>query len=159
MYLEEQFILNNKIKNMVQIRLKAKHYYYIVHYLRNSSVQQYFSLINRLKIALNGNINLNDSFDVSASVVEVIDMFKTLTVLPEGQANKINTEMDDLLMPQIVLGIADEQAAGVGPDANGDLPDNAYWQLIAKGITYAKAVNTVNRDNAILQGKDFIDQI
>lgn len=151
--------MNNKIKNMVQIRLKAKHYYYIVHYLRNSSVQQYFSLINRLKIALNGNINLNDSFDVSASVVEVIDMFKTLTVLPEGQANKINTEMDDLLMPQIVLGIADEQAAGVGPDANGDLPDNAYWQLIAKGITYAKAVNTVNRDNAILQGKDFIDQI
>lgn len=151
--------MNNKIENMVQIRLKAKHYYYIVHYLRNSSVQQYFSLINRLKIALNGNSDLDASFDVSASVVEVIDIFKTLTVLPEGQANRINGEMDDLLMPQIVLGIADEQAAGIGPDADGNLPDDAHWQLIARGITYAKELNTAARDNAIQQGKILIDQI
>jgi hypothetical protein len=144
---------------MVQVRLKAKHYYYIVHYLRNSSVQQYFSLINRLKITLNGNNDLDAFFDVSANVVEVIDMFKTLTVLPEGQSNKINTEMDDLLLPQIVLGIADEQANGIGPDADGNLPDNAYWQLIAQGITYAKNMNTTTRENAIQQGKSFIDQI
>jgi hypothetical protein len=144
---------------MVQIRLKAKHYYYIVHYLRNSSVQQYFSLINRLKITLNGNNDLDAFFDVSASVVEVIDMFKTLTVLPEGQANKINTEMDDLLLPQIVLGIADEQSNGIGPDADGNLPNNAYWQLIAQGITYAKELNTSTKDNAITQGKTFIDQL
>jgi hypothetical protein len=144
---------------MVQIRLKAKHYYYIVHYLRNSSVQQYFSLINRLKITLNGNNDLDAFFDVSANVVEVIDMFKTLTVLPEGQANKINTEMDDLLMPQIVLGMADEQAAGIGPDADGNLPDNAYWQIIAKGIAYAKGLNTAAKENAIIQGKSFIDNL
>jgi hypothetical protein len=144
---------------MVQIRLKAKHYYYIVHYLRNSSVQQYFSLINRLKTALNGNNDLDDSFDVSASVVEVIDMFKTLTILPEGQANKINTEMDDLLLPQIALGITNEQSAGISPDADGNLPNNAYWQLIAKGIAYAKGLNTDARDNAIAQGKSFINQL
>jgi hypothetical protein len=144
---------------MVQIRLKAKHYYYIIHYLRNSSVQQYFSLINRLKTALGGNNDLDASFDVNASVTEVIDMFKTLTVLPEGQANRINGEMDDLLMPQIVLGIADEQAAGIGPDADGNLPDNAYWQLIARGITYAKGLNTTARENAITQGKTFIDNL
>lgn len=151
--------MNSKIQNMVQIRLKAKHYYYIVHYLRNSSVQQYFSLINRLKLALSGNTDLDASFDVNASVVEVIDMFKTLTVLPEGQANRINGEMDDLLMPQIVLGIADEQAAGIGPDTEGNLPDNAYWQLIAQGITYAKGLNTAAKDNAISQGKAFIDNL
>jgi hypothetical protein len=144
---------------MVQIRLKAKHYYYIVHYLRNSSVQQYFSLINRLKITLNGNNDLDAFFDVSANVVEVIDMFKTLTVLPEGQANKINTEMDDLLLPQIVLGVTDEQSNGIGPDEDGNLPNNAYWQLIAQGITYAKELNTVTKDNAITQGKTFIDQL
>jgi hypothetical protein len=144
---------------MVQIRLKAKHYYYIIHYLRNSSVQQYFSLINRLKITLNGNNDLDAFFDVSANVVEVIDMFKTLTVLPEGQSNKINTEMDDLLLPQIALGIADEQAAGVGPDVDGNLPDNAYWQLIAQGIMYAKGLNIGAKDNAISQGKSFIDNL
>lgn len=144
---------------MIQITLKAKHYYYIIHYLRTSSVQQYFSLVNRLKIILNGNINLDASFTVNANVVEVIEMFKTLTVLPEGQANKINTEMDDLLLPQIVLGIADEQSNGIGPDADGNLPENAYWQLIAQGITYAKGLNTTARENAITQGKTFIDQL
>jgi hypothetical protein len=144
---------------MVQIRLKAKHYYYIIHYLRNSSVQQYFSLINRLKTVLNGNNDLDASFDVNASVTEVIDMFKTLTILPEGQANRINGEMDDLLMPQIVLGIADEQANGIGPDADGNLPNNAYWQIIAQGITYAKGLNTAAKDKAILQGKSFIDNL
>ena len=144
---------------MVQIRLKAKHYYYIVHYLRNSSVQQYFSLINRLKLALNGNNDLDPSFDVSASVVEVIDMFKILTVLPEGQSNRINVEMDDLLTPQITAGVTQEITDGIGPDAEGNLPDNAYWQLIAQGITYAKGLNTATRENAITQGKTFIDQL
>jgi hypothetical protein len=144
---------------MVQITLKAKHYYYIIHYLRNASVQQSFSLISRLKTVLTGNNDLEASFIVSASVVEIITIFKTLTALPEGQANKINVEMDDLLLPQIVLGIADEQAAGIGPDAEGNLPDNAYWQLIAQGITYAKGLNTAAKDNAISQGKAFIDNL
>lgn len=144
---------------MVQITLKAKHYYYIIHYLRTASVQQYFSLINRLKIALSENNDLEASFTLSTSVVEVLNMFKTLTVLPEGQANRINTEMDDLLIPQIILGVADEQANGIGPDTDGNLPDNAYWQLIAQGITYAKNLNTVARENAITQGKTFIDQL
>ena len=144
---------------MVQITLKAKHYYYILHYLRNTSVQQYFSLISRVKTVLNNNTDLEASFSVNASVVEVIDMFKTLTMLPEGQANRMNVEMDDLLMPQIALGIADEQAAGIGPDADGNLPDNAYWQLIAQGIIYAKGLNTAAKNNAISQGKSFLDQL
>ena len=116
-------------------------------------------MISRLKAVLDSNTDLETSFSVNASVVEVIDMFKTLTVLPEGQANRINVEMDDLLMPQIALGIADEQAAGVGPDADGNLPDNAYWQLIAQGIIYAKGLNTNAKDNAISQGKFFIDNL
>lgn len=144
---------------MVQITLKAKHYYYIIHYLRNASVQQSFSLISRLKTALTGNSDLEASFTITASVVEIVTIFKTLTALPEGQANRMNVEMDDLLLPQIVLGVADEQASGTGPDIDGNLPDNAYWQLIAQGITYAKNINTNVRENAITQGKAFIDQI
>jgi hypothetical protein len=112
-----------------------------------------------MKTVLNGNDDLDASFDVNANVVEVIDMFKTLTILPEGQANKINTEMDDLLLPQIVLGIADEQSAGISPDADGNLPNNAYWQLIAQGIVYAKGLNADARDNAITQGKTFLNQL
>jgi hypothetical protein len=67
--------------------------------------------------------------------------------------------MDDMLLPQIVLGVADEQANGVGPDANGNLPENAYWQTIARDITYVKTSNTTIRDNIIDTGKSFIDSI
>jgi hypothetical protein len=144
---------------MVQITLKAKHYYYIIHYLRNVSVQQSFSLISRLKTALTGNNDLELLVTVSASVVEVITIFKTLTALPEGQANRMNVEMDDLLTPQITAGVTQELTDGIGPDAEGNLPDNAYWQLIAQGITYAKNINTTARENAIAQGKSFIDQL
>lgn len=144
---------------MVQITLKAKHYYYIIHYLRNASVQQSFSLISRLKTVLAGNNDLEASFTVNANVVEVLTIFKTLTALPEGQANRMNVEMDDLLTPQITAGASQEGANGIGPDADGNLPENAYWQIIAQGITYAKNINTVARENAIAQGKEFIDQL
>lgn len=144
---------------MIQITLKAKHYYYIIHYLRNASVQQSFSLISRLKTVLAGNNDLEASFTVNANVVEVLTIFKTLTALPEGQANRMNVEMDDLLTPQITAGVTQELTDGIGPDVDGNLPDNAYWQLIAQGITYAKNINTTTRENAIAQGKEFIDQL
>jgi len=144
---------------MVNIQLKAKHFYFVTYQLRNSSINQYFSLISRIKTVLSGNTNLYALFTVSASPTEVITMFKTLTILPEGVANQINTEMDDLLLPQIVLGVADEQAAGIGPDAEGNLPENAYWQLIAQGITEIKDSNTAAREAAITNGKVLIDQI
>jgi hypothetical protein len=58
-----------------------------------------------------------------------------------------------------VLGVADEQAAGIGPDTEGNLPENAYWQTIAKGITQIKDSNTAAREAAITNGKTLIDQI
>jgi hypothetical protein len=144
---------------MVNITLKANHFYFITYQLKNSTIEQYFSLVNRIKTALIGNTDLNASFTIAASSEEVIVIFNTLTKLPEGVANTINTEMDDLLLPQIALGVADEQAAGIGPDADGNLPANAYWQIIAKGITETKDTNTLTRNNYITLGKALIDQI
>jgi len=134
---------------MVDITLKANHFYFITYYLKNGTIDQYFSLISRIKTALAGNTDLNLSFTISASADEVITMFRMLTVLPEGQANKINTEMDDLLLPQIALGVADEQANGIEGD----------WHYIAANITETKTNNTAARDNAIQLGKTLIDQI
>ena len=134
---------------MVDITLKANHFYFITYYLKNGTIDQYFSLISRIKTALAGNTDLNLSFTISATPDEVITMFRMLTVLPEGVANKINTEMDDLLLPQIALGIADEQASGIEGD----------WHYIAANITETKTNNTAARDNAIQLGKTLIDQI
>ena len=144
---------------MIQITLKAKHYYFIVNQLRNLSIEQYFSLISRIKTALTGNTDLEASFTVQASPEEVGTIFRICTQLPEGISNVINVEMDDLLMPQIVLGVADEQAAGIGPDENGNLPYDAYWQRIARDITNIKADNASIRNAMIAQGQLFIDTI
>lgn len=144
---------------MVNIQLKAKHFYFITYQLRNSSINQYFSLISRIKTVLASNSDFDALFSVSTSPTEVITMYRTLTVLPEGVANQINIEMDNLLLPQIVSGVTDEQANGIGPDAEGNLPENAYWQIIGQGITEIKDSNTAARDAAITNGKTLIDQI
>jgi hypothetical protein len=144
---------------MVNITLKANHFYFITYQLKNSTIEQYFSLVNRIKTALAGNNDLDVSFTISTTPDEVIVIFRTLTVLPEGVANKINTEMDDLLTAQITAGVTQEITDGIGPDAEGNLPANAYWQIIAKGITEIKDVNTLTRNNYITLGKALIDQI
>lgn len=144
---------------MIQITLKAKHLYLIAYQLRTFSIEQYFSLISRFKTALSGNTDLETSFTISSSPDEVTTIFKILTQLPEGVVNTINVEMDDLLLPQIVLGVADEQANGIGPDNDGNLPDNAYWQILAKNITAIKASNASARNSMISQGQAIIDKI
>ena len=144
---------------MIQITLKAKHYYFIVNQLRNFSVEQYFSLMNRIKTALTGNTDLEASFTISTNTDEIVAMFGVCTRLSEGVANVINVEMDDLLIPQIALGVADEQAAGIGPDADGNLPYEAYWQRTARDITRIKAGNTSTREAMIAEGQSIIDRI
>lgn len=144
---------------MVQITLKAKHYYYIVYQLRNTQITQYFSLINRIKTSLTGNTDLEALFTISSNPWEVTSIFRTVTILPEGQANRLNVEMDDLLAPQIQAGVIAEINDGIEPDADGNLPNNAYWQIIARDITNIKTSNTTARDTCINEGKRLIDQI
>ena len=144
---------------MIQITLKAKHYYFIVNQLRNFSVGQYFSLMNRIKTVLTGNTDLEASFTVDTNTDEIAAMFIVCTQLPEGVANIINVEMDDLLLPQIILGVADEQAAGIGPDADGNLPYEAYWQRTARDITAIKVNNANTRNSMISEGQSIIDRI
>jgi hypothetical protein len=144
---------------MITITLKAKHYYFIVYYLRNNSIQEYFSLVQRMKTALSGNTDLEAEFSVSATPAEAINIFKVLTALSEGVANTVNVEMDDLLNAQIIAGATQEGIDGIGPDADGNLPDNAYWQILAKGILFIKGQNGEIRNGAIAAGQAIIDQI
>jgi hypothetical protein len=144
---------------MIQIELKAKHFYFIVSQLRNYSIQQYFSLVSKMKTVLAGNTDLEALFTVSASTDEVVAIFRILTQLPEGIANVINVEMDDLLAPQIVAGVTTEQAGGIGPDADGNLPYDAYWQRLARDISVIKTENANARNSYISEGKSLIDTI
>lgn len=144
---------------MIQIQLKAKHFYFISYHLRNASIVQYISLVNRMKEKLQGNSNPDTLFLVDATSKEVIAIYNILTSLPEGQANSFNDEMSALLEPQILAGVIQEQTNGIVPDAEGNLPENAYWQMIGNGIQTTRTNNIAMRNEAILNGKQLIDTI
>lgn len=144
---------------MIQVTFKAKHYYFIAFHLKNASIQQYYSLISRIKISLADNTDLEAGITVQTSVGEIVNIYKVLTVLPEGVANIFNTAMDDLLLTQVTAGIADEVANGNGPDVDGNIPETAYWHMVAGALTGLKSENAAKRDAVVNEGKLFIDRL
>lgn len=125
---------------MVNVTLKAKHYYFIANDLKNYSAAEYFSLLQRIKVACVGVAD-DASVIVDVSVSDLVRVFNTISYKPEGQANRINTEMMDLLTPQIEAGIAD---------------NNAEWIEIGTTVTQIRNNNWLVTDNAITTGKAFI---
>ncbi len=144
---------------MIQVTFKAKHYYFIAFHLKNASIQQYYSLINKIKTALTGNTDLDANTTVETTVGEITNIYKVLTVLPEGVANIFNTEMSDLLQAQVIAGIADEIANGNGPDADGNIPSTAYWHITAGALGGLKAENAAKRNAIVAEGKNLIDSL
>jgi hypothetical protein len=144
---------------MIQVTFKAKHYYFIVFHLKNASIQQYYSLINRIKTVLAGNIDLEANTTLTVSVKEIINIYKILTALPEGVSNIFNTEMSDLLETQIITGVTDEITNGNGPDVDGNISATAYWQLLAAALTELKNENAGKRNTIVAEGKSLIDTL
>ena len=132
---------------MIQITLKAKHYYYIVRFLKNYSLEQYFSLFSRIKTALDGNTDDEAEFSVTASVSEIVNIYKILTILPEGQANSINVEMAAMLQTEIQNGVMVEMGNGI---SDGD------WQKLGAALTQIRNENTAARLSDILTGKNLL---
>ena len=135
---------------MIQITLKAKHYYYIVRFLKNLSLEDYFSLFSRIKTALDGNTNDDAEFSVNASVEEVVNIYKRLTILPEGQANSINVEMAAMLQTTIQDGVVYEVANGI---VDGD------WKILGEALTHIREENTASRLADIETGKSIINTL
>ena len=133
---------------MIQITLKAKHYYYIVRFLKNYSLEQYFDLFSRIKTSIENNTNDEAQFGVLASVQEIVSIYKILTYLPEGQSNTINTEMAEILQTLIQQGVSQEISNGI---TDGD------WSELAKNLTIIKDENTAAREADILTGKNLIN--
>jgi len=132
---------------MIQITLKAKHYYYIVRFLKNYSLEQYFSLFSRIAIALNGNTDDEAEFSVTASVEEIVAIYKILTILPEGQANSINVEMAAMLQSEIQNGVTVELGSAI---------ENGPWQMLGAALTQIRTENTLARLADIQTGKNLL---
>lgn len=144
---------------MIQIQLKAKHFYYILFNLKDATIRQYFSLIQTIKTQLSGNTDMDELYTVEVPYYLVVQIFKVLTQLPEGQAATINAEMMTMLGQQTQTGVIQEMTNGLVADADGNLPEAAYWQRLAADITYYRNQNIATRDSAINQGYDLLNQL
>ena len=126
---------------MIQLQLKAKHFYYIAFALQDKPLRQFAGILSRMKDALLDNTDLNALFTIDVSYNDLISVFTIAAALPEGLSSSINTEMNLLIMPQIQAGVIAEIQAGNVADADGNLPEAAIYQRIAKTITEIKTGN------------------
>lgn len=123
---------------MINVQLKAKHYYFITDRLKDIVASQFFGLLNRIKAATT-NAQDDDLVTVSASVSDTVTVYSICTGLPEGQVNTINSEMSDLLFTQI--------------QANAG---QAEWAELAQRITEIRTANLAVTGNSIASGKTFL---
>jgi hypothetical protein len=130
---------------MINLTLKAKHYYYVTNFLTRSPANQAYSLISRIKtLTKDGTSSEDDDITMSASVEEVGRIYNILTNQPEGKASAINKEMVDILMPQVITGMQ----AG-----------NVEWISIGQDIETTKEANIRARDLLIHSGKTFLSEL
>jgi len=126
---------------MIQLQLKAKHFYYIAFALQDKPLRQFAGILSRMKDALVDNTDLDAMYTIDVSYNDLISVFTIVAALPEGLSSGINTEMNTLIMPQIQDGVLAEVQAGNVADADGNLPETAIYQRIAKTITEIKTGN------------------
>jgi len=89
---------------MIQLDLKAKHYYLIAEILFGFAAYTSFTTLEKIKTACVGVAD-DDMVSVESDVNTITTVFQILSQKPEGSYNDINTEMLDLLVPQITAGV------------------------------------------------------
>jgi len=122
---------------MIQIDLKAKHFYLIAEILFGFAAYTSFSTLSKIKEACTG-VNDEDLVTIESDVNTITSVFQTLSQKPEGSYNNPNTEMYDLLLPQITSGVN----AG-----------DADWTQLANNITDIRNSNFAVVTSAIQNGK------
>jgi hypothetical protein len=89
---------------MINVELKAKHYFLIAELLFASAAYESFNTLSSIKTACEGSAD-DDLVTLDIAAGDVIKVYNILTYKPEGQFNRINTEMFDMLAPQIQAGM------------------------------------------------------
>lgn len=89
---------------MINVELKSKHYMCIADILFTTAAYESFSTLEKIKAACAG-LPDDELVVVNFPGSTVFQVYSILTYRPEGQFNRINTEMYDLLVPQIQAGV------------------------------------------------------
>lgn len=162
---------------MINLTLKAKHYYFIVSQLKDIPASQYFNLLNNIKSTTDG-VQDTDDVEITVSVDNIISVFNILSVKPEGQVNRINTEMSGMLLQQIqanmtppgttVTSTITVQEPIIDPvtgeitgynDVQQTIESPApktEWDILAEEISLIRLKNWAVTDYAVTVGKQFL---
>lgn len=122
---------------MIQLQLKAKHYYLVADILFGAAAYVSFPILEKIKAACQG-LQDNDTATVEIDVPTFISVFSILAQKPEGSYNNVNTEMMDMLAPQIQAGIAN---------------NDPEWISLGEQIVTIRAANLQVVTDAIASGK------
>jgi hypothetical protein len=122
---------------MIQIDLKAKHYYLIANILFEFAAYSSFRTLEKIKTSCVG-VSDDDLVTVETDVPTITTVFQVLSQKPEGSFNNPNTEMYDLLSPQISAGVN----AG-----------DSEWILLAQNISEIRNNNFSIITTSIANGK------
>jgi hypothetical protein len=122
---------------MIQVDLKAKHYFLIAEILFGYAAYTSFATLEKIKLACNG-VGDEDMVTVETDVNTITGVFQTLSQRPEGSYNQINGEMLDLLVPQIIAG------------TNAGDPE---WIQLGENVTEIRNNNFLVITNSIQSGK------
>ena len=123
---------------MIQLELKAKHYFLIADILFATAAYVSFSTLEKIKAACQG-LNDDDTATVEIDVPTILSVFSILAQKPEGSYNNINTEMMDLLTSQIQAGVAN---------------NDSEWISLGEQVTNIRTSNLEVVTNAIASGKN-----
>lgn len=120
----------------IQVELKAKHYYLVAEILFSTAAYESFSTLNTIAAACAGAAD-DDLVILPITPQRVFYVYSILTYKPEGQFNRVNTEMYDLLLPQIQAGYiaGDEKWMWLGSQISATRDQNlsVVNQMIANG--------------------------
>ena len=122
---------------MIQLDLKTKHYYLIAEILFGFAAYTSFSTLHKIQNACSGTTD-EDIVSVESDVDTITSVFQVLSQKPEGSYNTVNSEMLDLLTPQITAGV------------NAGDPE---WIKLGQNVTQIRDSNLAVITKAIGNGK------
>ena len=124
---------------MVTIQLQAGHFYLITNRLGSIVLKDYFDLVNSIKVATAGKADI-DLCDVSVDVAQFTKIFEMLSREAEGVYNRPNTEMMDLLTPQIEAGVQAGDEEWITLANNVTAIRNANFEECARYVAAGKKI-------------------
>ncbi len=90
---------------MIRVKLKVRHFYIIAHLLFREQASYAFSILQSIKKACENN-ELNSDVTIEVNAEDFLNVYRKLSVQPEGKFADTNKEIYEQLLPQIQEGVA-----------------------------------------------------